>query len=171
MIVKYSFPEGTKTSRAGVIPYVIFKNKLYFLLGVDFRSGELTDFGGGVKYDETALEGAFREFEEETHNIFSRDEYDIELIKNETVISDKKYMTIVFLPIKTKWYFTAISKYFSIMKQSSYNEIFTMKWIKEDDFKKKLYDDDKTIWCKVRNFLGDFCKQDEFYETLKELYI
>src|SRR6185437_730049 len=62
-----------KPPRAGLILYTRVKGDLWFGLGVDRQSGELTDFGGGVSYkrrhDEHVIAGALREFNEETLNI------------------------------------------------------------------------------------------------------
>lgn len=66
-------------SRCGIIPYTIVndgtKNVLHFLLGRDTRSGDLGDFGGGVKDREMALHTAMREFKEETSELFGEDMY------------------------------------------------------------------------------------------------
>lgn len=40
--------------------------EVYFAFGVDEQSGDLTDFGGGVKKNETTTQSALREFDEET---------------------------------------------------------------------------------------------------------
>ena len=65
-----------KQLRAGVIVYVEIpgqhKSQLFFCLGLDQRTGDITDFGGGVtKKDPTALHAALREFHEETLGIFA----------------------------------------------------------------------------------------------------
>lgn len=65
-----------KQLRAGVIVYVEIPNankpQLFFCLGLDQRTGDITDFGGGVtKKDPTALHAALREFHEETLGIFT----------------------------------------------------------------------------------------------------
>jgi hypothetical protein len=65
----------SKQLRAGVIAYIEVpgpvRPQLYFCLGLDQRTGDITDFGGGVtKKDSTALHAALREFHEETLGIF-----------------------------------------------------------------------------------------------------
>ncbi len=64
--------EKVKPKRAGVIMYTTYNGVLYFGLGVDQKSHDLTDFGGGVYYtgDRNAVRGALREFDEETLSIF-----------------------------------------------------------------------------------------------------
>lgn len=61
-----------KPQRAGVIIYTIINGSTYFGLGLDSKTHDLTDFGGGVIYktDENVIKGALREFEEETLEIF-----------------------------------------------------------------------------------------------------
>lgn len=58
--------------RAGVIIYTVVGESIYFGLGLDSRTHDLTDFGGGVCYrkDHNVVNGALREFDEETLSIF-----------------------------------------------------------------------------------------------------
>jgi len=58
--------------RGGVIVYTRYIGQLYFALGVDSGTGELTDFGGGISYrrDANAVTGSLREFHEETLGVF-----------------------------------------------------------------------------------------------------
>ena len=58
--------------RAGVIIYTVSNGRLYFAMGLDSNTHDLTDFGGTVEYetDENAVKGALREFSEETLGIF-----------------------------------------------------------------------------------------------------
>jgi len=56
--------------RAGAIIYTHHKGETYFCLGIDTHSGNITDFGGGVKKDETIVEGGLRELEEESQGVF-----------------------------------------------------------------------------------------------------
>lgn len=68
-----------KQKRSGAIVYTLYKNQIYFLAGVDTSSGNITDFGGGIKLKaETPLTGGLREFSEESCGIFgSIDEKDV----------------------------------------------------------------------------------------------
>src|SRR3990167_7184498 len=90
-----------KISRAGVIPYTLIENDLYFLLSQDRRTNELGDFGGGCKEKERVIDSLIREFREESSCVFGREAY------NETLFQDKyaiigKTMLLVFLPITDK---------------------------------------------------------------------
>ena len=64
--------ECVKPQRAGVIIYTVVNGAIFFGLGLDSSTHDLTDFGGGVMYktDKNAVRGALREFEEETLQIF-----------------------------------------------------------------------------------------------------
>ena len=53
-----------KTNRAAVLPYIIKNNihgesKIYFLVAIDKKSGDITDLGGGVKKNECSLKRLF----------------------------------------------------------------------------------------------------------------
>lgn len=65
--------EKVKPRRAGVIPFTIVDGQKWFCLGVDAKTGDLSDFGGRVEYgrDGDAVTGALREFEEESLGCFS----------------------------------------------------------------------------------------------------
>lgn len=61
-------------TRAGVIIYTRNSNgNIIYGLGIDRRSDEITDFGGGVKKtDDSFIDAAFREFAEETLELAPR---------------------------------------------------------------------------------------------------
>jgi hypothetical protein len=86
--------ETIHPSRGGVILYTILNGELYFALGLDSRTHELTDFAGGISYkrDGNVISGALREYQEETLNIFSPLSYDN--ITHCPVIYDSNNLTI-----------------------------------------------------------------------------
>lgn len=63
-----------RPQRGGVILYTKINGELIFGLGVDTRTGEYTDFAGGISYkqdgDKNVVNGSTREFYEETLGIF-----------------------------------------------------------------------------------------------------
>ena len=83
-----------KPQRAGVIIYTVVNGSTYFGFGLDSKTHDLTDFGGGVIYkvDGNAIIGALREFEEETLGIF--EPVSIEDIKQCPVIYDNHNLII-----------------------------------------------------------------------------
>lgn len=84
--------------RSGVIVYTTYGRRVLFLLGIDTQSGNITDFGGGIKLKyETPLSGGLRELREESCGIFG----DIE----ESDVSDHlaiytNDLVIIFIHIK-----------------------------------------------------------------------
>jgi hypothetical protein len=86
--------ECVKPQRAGVIIYTVVEGATFFGLGLDSRTHDLTDFGGGVIYkiDQNVVNGALREFEEETLQIF--EEISPNDIKKCPVIYDDKNLII-----------------------------------------------------------------------------
>lgn len=97
-LVKHINLECVTPNRAGIIMYTVFENRTYFGLGLDSKSHDLTDFGGRVIYkvDSNAINGALREFNEETLNIFNP--LTLNDIKDCPVIYDNKNL-IIFMYI------------------------------------------------------------------------
>lgn len=92
---------GCRPLRAGIIPYYISRRgNLFFGLGVDRKSNDLTDFGGVVmsKKGENAIEAAIREFKEETIGVIPINEDDV--LASPCIYND--VMVIIF--VKTNIY-------------------------------------------------------------------
>lgn len=64
--------DSVKPERGGCIIYTVVDGITYFGLGLDSKTHDLTDFGGGINYktDTNVITGALREFQEETLGIF-----------------------------------------------------------------------------------------------------
>jgi hypothetical protein len=149
-----------KTGRAAVIPYTIKMEenecKIYFLLAIDYTTGEVTDFGGGVKQHETTLIACLREFKEESNNIFdpiySRvNDYTLNLS-----ITDGKMATLfIYLDVewldKTEFLFEKSKKYYS-SKKRCYNEIANIFWVDAEQFEELLSPKDTRMWLKIKKF-------------------
>lgn len=64
------------SNRSSIQIYTIHNNKLYFLLGFcskeNIKQGNLSDFGGSRKHNETSAITAIREFNEESKHIFGQ---------------------------------------------------------------------------------------------------
>lgn len=59
-----------KFQRAGIVPYKKECDRLIFVLGIDRKSGDVSNFGGSIRDDEECVKGAMREFMEESHECF-----------------------------------------------------------------------------------------------------
>jgi len=175
--------EGKKTIRAGVIPYTLTNQNLYFLFGVDELTSEFTDFGGGVKINEDCVEGAIREFKEETYEFLPKENYDknSEEFNKSIAITDEDRMTMIFLKVDSKWLTNSEKKFFDNKKKSKlrYHEIKNIVWVSENELKKLIknpfpnfFDNKKkgVLWSKIRNFL-EFYNNDEFYKSLKNIKV
>lgn len=71
-------------------------DQLYFAFGVDEKTGDLTDFGGGVKSTEATTSSAWREFEEESLNTLTGCVHPFSENKGHVVVYDR-FMAILFL--------------------------------------------------------------------------
>jgi len=138
----------TKSSRASVVPYILKsdrgRKKIYFLLGIDKESGDITDLGGGVKRDEFSLEAGLREFREESDEIFGT-LYDHPNDYLRDIAISSSDMCVLFVPLDVEWYDKAVNLFeqrkrepFPSVdgngKKKSHCEIERLVWIDEDSF-------------------------------------
>lgn len=144
--------------RSSVLPYVKHDDKIYFLLGVYEKNNDITDIGGGVKANENNIEGALREFLEETKGVIKLDSNSLEkslfFHNNE---SRNKSMSCFYTEVPIMYYkfINHINKLFKQKKMEGkkYNEISEFRWFSSEEFLKLLTNKhDKKMWSKVRNF-------------------
>jgi hypothetical protein len=156
MIVNSNFLSSRKIERSGIIPYTSVNGEMFFLLAVDNYTGELGDFGGGSKYNESALDTAKREFEEESKGIFKAEYPNIDCFTNKISVIDKN-MAITFVYINPSWKTDAIKR-FNVNKGPN-DEIIDIVWVDKSTFEKLVHRRNvpngcKTLkmWKKVRDF-------------------
>jgi len=153
--------EHVKPQRAGVIIYTVYGGATFFCMGLDSRTHDLTDFGGTVKYktDTDSVNGALREFKEETLDIFET--VSPEDIQNCPVLYDKDNM-IIFVnmaidPDETCVIFN--EKYQKTIENDKPTpEVCGLTWLSWGDFKKCIKEEG-ILFSRVRKFLsrsGDF---------------
>lgn len=88
-------PSNYPFKRAGVIFYYFDSlDQLKFILAVDKKYGELTDFGGGIKQGESFIDAAIRETEEESYGIFNLKNKKKEFIESSISMYDKETVII-----------------------------------------------------------------------------
>lgn len=137
-----------KTRRCGVIPYtlVLPKNstessQLWFLLARHRLTGELGDFGGGIKKVEKTLVGGFRELQEESRGIFSeiyRSPNDLEHCV--TVIDNKADMAEIFVPVGPEWFLIVDDKFKrAISQKKGFDEMSELVWVSEETMNKLVW--------------------------------
>lgn len=125
--------------RAGVIPFTKLDNKVYFLLAVDFKTGDLSDFGGGCKKNETLISAAVRELNEESYGVF-RNVSEQVLYNSFAIVNHKRNIAVFFMYIDSEWITKAKDEYLiAILKNSDKFETRDIKWIPEEEFKTLIY--------------------------------
>lgn len=123
-------------TRAGAIFYTIVDRELYFCLGRDAKSNDLTDFGGGRKITESVADGALREAAEESRKVFGAIDA-VQIQHNYCVLNT--HMMIVFIPIMAACSdIVTMTKYMFSTKKcleenevnaKCYNEMSDLEWI------------------------------------------
>lgn len=147
---------------------------IYFLMAKHKKTGELSDFGGGVKKIETAIEGGFREFCEESRDIFA-DIYKVpsDMFPCITLVDDKKIdMAEIFVPVDNLWLDEAIDAFNNVKNDQYIEEISDVVWLSQESFSKMISDGTDghhIIWKRIQNFLKRTLKnQSTFYNCLNE---
>jgi 8-oxo-dGTP pyrophosphatase MutT (NUDIX family) len=95
-----------KITAAGILPISVDKKgNIYLLLGKEsYKEGysdsnKWSDFGGKLEKGETPMQGAIREFDEETMSLWSDKQKMLEILSKETIYSyrDRFYVEYVIL--------------------------------------------------------------------------
>ena len=144
--------------RAGVIPYTIRDQRLYFLLGIDRRTRELTDFGGGVKITETMVKGALREFDEESCKMFGNSITEEHLTESPAVTNHDRNIAIFFVNIDSKWLDDAEIEFVNKQKElgdmKKHNELIGVKWVSQENFRLIAFNrKSQCMWKRIQNIL------------------
>jgi len=145
-------------ARAGVIPFTVYNHRLHFLLGIDRLSRDLTDFGGGVKSNETMVDAAYREFFEESCMVF-KDVVAKEDLTDAPVVTNRlRNVAIFFLRIDSKWLNIADIEFRNKQQELSgikkHNELIGVKWVEQDNFKQIVFNrKSQCLWKRIQNIL------------------
>jgi preprotein translocase subunit Sec61beta len=146
--------DNIKPLRAGILPYFKSEEGLFWCFGVDTRTLELTDFGGGVIYkkDKNAINGAIREFKEETLGIFDS----IKIDPTSIVIYNKKTL-IILVQLESN---TSLCREEFLKKVKSIEnpEVCDLDWISNTRFLKLLTENIEgrgRIYVRIRDLLRE----------------
>jgi hypothetical protein len=158
--------ECVRPQRAGIVIYTVHNGAVYFGFGLDAKTHDLTDFGGGIiyKHDLNVVRGALREFEEETLQIFEPIHPDA--IQSCPVIYDSNNLIIfVHLNIDPDTACQAFNRKFEQIIQTisetpkkRYPEVCGITWINWEDFQRGI-NESGILFSRVQKFLqraGDF---------------
>lgn len=158
----FNDPAIKSIPRAGVLFYTFINNEFHLCFGKDARSGDLTDFGGGRRHNESPIKCAVREGNEESRYAFSD-------IKPEQVQGFfclySSNMLIIFIPVTSPneadiRHITEVNfrnKQFLNKKQvraKCFNEVSEIVWLNEAQIE-NLFSDRPTfqMFAKVRRFM------------------
>lgn len=142
------------------------------LLAQDRVAHQWTDFGGGVKKSETALSAAFREFCEESKEIFIGEYSSCNHISNcVSWIDEDLSSSCIFVPVSPSWIRRAkdlfdqnsiITKY---KNRRCYNEVDDIKWFSHTEFYNMVFRTPSLMWIKCRETFKKFYDE-KFYKLL-----
>jgi len=144
--------------RGAIIPYTKKQDEIYVLMAIDRKTRELSDFGGGIKKNESVFDGTLRELKEESCNILNNS-ISKEHLRHSYVITNNMYtQCIFFVEIDPTWlYFisslfqTQLTKYTS----KKYRENIGVSWLHINIFNSYLKNDTYTkLWPKLRSFIN-----------------
>ena len=151
-----NIPSNYRPNRAGVIIYTIIQGKLYFCFGRDKASGDLTDFGGGVKNsDASPVQAGIRELIEESLGVFGII-YEDEVQDYQAILHNN--MLLMFFPLEVnRDEVRALfeERYHRIAKP----EMSELVWLSYDEIKTIVDSNNQsyyeTIYHKVHSLLVD----------------
>lgn len=126
--------------RGGMLPYTIIKGEVHILFGVDRASGELSDFGGGRKLNETLITTALREGKEETLDLIVVNESQVD---NFPIVS-KKAIGIIFIPIEAEAIDTLVIEFRKRVAGTTSSEMMDITLISLNDLLTILSTGDRT---------------------------
>ena len=143
---------------AGILPYTIRNDKIYYLLGRDWRDEGWSDFGGKVedKDSNNIIKTAIREFYEETMGcvlsecelIKKMDCENVKYIKSVTLNGSPYFMYFLYVHDENyQLYFKKIYDFlfFSNISETKYMEKCELIWIESNE----MYTSNKDV--KMRN--------------------
>ena len=136
-----------KTYSAGILPYTIRNNEIYYLLGRDWRDEGWSDFGGKSEENDTndTIKTAMREFYEETMgSVLCKNELEYDAIKKlayirSVTLNGSPYF-MYFLFVKDMNYPDFFHKIYDFLNQTNishdkYLEKCEISWVSSYDMR------------------------------------
>lgn len=147
-----------RPERVGVIIYKKTKLGTIFGMGIDTKFLDITDFGGRMeKKDKSALDGALREFREETLGMFGP----ISEIGSCLALYDKRNM-IVFVPVTQcpRAICSEFDRRFDLVTRETRKnpEVSAIKWLTQKDMRNAIYRKSR-MFGRVKRFLAEADKR------------
>ena len=126
---------------AGIIPYTLFENQIFFLLGRE-RSKFWSGFVGGSEPNESIIQTALREFNEETSLVFKNhigyflDKCSVIYpVTEKTSSGNNVYLWFIECPQTI--FFTDLKLNQSFLEDNHYKEKSELRWFRIDEISKR----------------------------------
>jgi len=152
--------------RSGVIPFTIQDRELYFCLGIDRKTSDLTDFAGQRKAtDPSSLWTGIREFREESKGAFGN-------LYSESKFQDAKCLlpswrinhVTFFLEVPLETAQRTRELFTHAVKEQ--DEMLALVWIPAKDFWDLIFSRESKLYSVVKNFLQSFGNHRILLESL-----
>jgi hypothetical protein len=135
---------------AGILPYAVFNNKVYYLLGQDWRDEGFSDFGGKVEDDDecdTKVTAAREFYEESLGSVLTYDTLIqiLQNVKNYTLITSRTlsgnpyYMFLIQIPyVNYKNTFMKMTHFMRYVDNYNpkYFEKNDIRWVESQEMKR-----------------------------------
>ena len=129
-------PPKKRFRRAGIIPYAHFQGTQHYLMAIDSKYQELSDFGGQVKHRESFIDAVCRELYEETLGFFDYTSAESKraVLQSSIAIHDDKETLILFQEIQCQDPFEVIKEYQRRASKLGDQENSGMLWVPHSVF-------------------------------------
>lgn len=160
-----------RVERTSIMFYTINEDgELYFMFGIDSKTKDITDPGGGVKKDETMVSGGIREVNEELRGMMQ--EYATPNYITRFISAADKFMGTMFVPIPNNWIADAnreFRKRETVCANKSYHELYSIHWMTYRELKRQLMNRKSRMWSRIRRFYS-LVIDDEFIKLLETFH-
>ena len=162
MYVSGAYLSTIRTLRSGAVIITRGESGDPWFLLAKHPSGDLGDFGGGVKKGETAMDAARRELEEETNGLSKEmlpPNFDFDsalgLVTTTTNRPDIFAMAILFFEVDPKWLHKAHPRFLELSETNrdrSTQEISDVVWVDRASFEELVFGDTVAASASVPHF-------------------
>lgn len=173
-----SDPTGyPSVKRAAVVPFTIINGDLHFMFGVDKQSGDITDAGGGRKFEknEPLIKTGFREWGEEVRRVFGNrhDDYNsADLFIS--AINERRKKCVIFYPVEPREV-AEVQQKFELTRglpefsNRAFNELSKIVWYTVPQLRDLISRKGK-MWRELKPFYRELTTSMDFYDLIRGSY-
>ena len=144
---------GDGPIRSGAIIYTHFQGKTYFALGQDSVYGDLTDFSGGKKQNESIIEGGLRELEEESLGVFGK--IGVSDVKDcMGFYTNNMLIMFIHLEVNMQRIVEEFDRRLGEREGTENLEVNQIVWLEKSDFLNSIEGKGKRLYSRVRRLLS-----------------